>query len=257
MSTTLEDEPPADHLLRLARSRTGRAYKAMVVDELDLRPGQVVVDLGCGPGADLLALADGVAEGGHVIGVDHDPQAVDEARRRLAGHRGVTVRRGDVHSPGLAAGTVDRVHTDRVLQHVRNPQEVLRQSYRSLRVGGRAVLAEPDWGTLAVDHPDPGLAHAYRQVVLDEVIRNPLVGRQVPRLATLAGLDVVDVQPVTVVFRDVQEADHVLGFARVTRRAVDAERLTAAQARRWLDALVGGPFLASLTLFVTTAERPG
>ncbi|MGH2768643.1 MAG: methyltransferase domain-containing protein [Actinomycetota bacterium] len=35
-----------------------------------LRPGEVVVDLGCGPGRDLLAAAGAVGPGGRVVGVD-------------------------------------------------------------------------------------------------------------------------------------------------------------------------------------------
>lgn len=254
MIDTFEDAPPADYLLRLATSDVGLAYKAAVVNELDLREGHTVVDLGCGPGVDLPALAERVGSTGRVIAIDHDPDAVAVARLGVAGSPQVVVREGDVHSPGLAPGSVDRVHTDRVLQHVADPGLVLRRACRALRLGGRAVLAEPDWGTLAIDHPEPALTHAYRQFVLDGVVRNPTVGRQVPRLAASAGLSVTHVEPVTTVFRDVREADRVLGFARVTWRAVESGYLDEAAAQRWLDHLAREPFFGSLTLFVTTAD---
>lgn len=62
MANTLEGERPADYLTRLAASDLGRSYKSL--NELGVQPGAVVVDLGCGPGADLAALADAAGSTG-------------------------------------------------------------------------------------------------------------------------------------------------------------------------------------------------
>lgn len=70
--------------------------------------------------------------------------------------------------------------------------------------------------------PDAGLMRAYRGFVVERVIRNPGIGRQLARLATDAGFGSTRVVPVTSVFDDVTEADKVFGFERVTRRAVAA-----------------------------------
>lgn len=247
---------PADYLLRLASSNVGRAYKTLALEALDLGPSMRIADLGCGPGADLGALLDRVGPAGHVLGIDHDPDAVAVASKRFRDTQAVEVRAGDVHALGVAAESFDRVRTDRVLQHVRDPTAVLREIARVHRPGGRAVFAEPDWGTLALDHPDDELADAFRRFVVDRAIRNPMVGRQLRRLAVPAGLVTLSVHPFTAVFTDVREADRVLGFERVTRRAVDAGYITKLGSRLWLDHLTTGPFLASLTLFITVAERP-
>jgi ubiquinone/menaquinone biosynthesis C-methylase UbiE len=49
-----------DYLLRLAASDLGRADKSLAAGELAIRPGDVVLDLGCGPGADRPAFAEAV-----------------------------------------------------------------------------------------------------------------------------------------------------------------------------------------------------
>ena len=59
--------------------------------------------------------------------------------------------------------------------------------------------------------------------------------------------------PVTAVYRDVREADQVLGVKRVTGRAVQAGYLTQEAADQWLGYLAARPFFASATLFITTA----
>jgi ubiquinone/menaquinone biosynthesis C-methylase UbiE len=248
-----EKTRPSDYLMRLATSDMGKAYKDLAVSEMTVGAGDVLLDLGCGPGADLLAFAAATGPDGRVIGVDTDPDAVHQARARAAGLPQVEVHQADAQAPGIRAASVDRVHTDRVLQHVPDPCAVLAEARRVLRMGGTAVFAEPDWDTLIIDYPDQTTARAYTRFITDQVIRNATIGRQLPRLAADAGFRVGRVIPITAVFRDSREADQVLGLLRVTGRAVQAGYLTQASADSWLTFLATPPFFASTTLFMTIA----
>jgi ubiquinone/menaquinone biosynthesis C-methylase UbiE len=248
-----EETRPADYLLRHAASDLGKAYKGLAVAELAVSPGDVVLDLGCGPGADLPALAEVAGGAGRVIGIDNDPDAVRQARDRTAGLPQVEVREGDIQALGFPAASADKARTDRVLQHIPDPASVLAETRRVLRDGGTAVFAEPDWDTLLIDYPDLATARAYTRFITDRVIRNAVLGRQLPRLAAAAGFRVRRVIPVTAVYRDVREADQVLGLKRVTGRAVQAGYLTQEAAEQWLGYLATRPFFGSMTLFITTA----
>jgi ubiquinone/menaquinone biosynthesis C-methylase UbiE len=252
-SDVFEEIRPGDYLMRIAASGIGRAYKDLARSELAIRRGDVVVDLGCGPGADLGDFADAVGSGGRVIGLDSDPAALALARDRVAKLPAVEVVECDIHATGLRDAQADRVHTDRVLQHVADPAAALREARRILRLGGRAVFAEPDWDTLIIDHPDLSIARAYSRFVSERVVRNACVGRQLARLASGAGFEVTGVTPITAVYSDVQEADKVLGLQRVTQRAVAAGYLAEEPADEFLSHLAEQPFFASTTLFVVTA----
>ena len=245
---------PIAYLDRVAATDIGRSYKRRMLELLDIRPGQTALDLGCGPGTDLASLAQAVTATGTVIGVDHEQAKVDAATERTADERSVTVRLGDIHDLPLPDHTADRARTDRVLQHVADPARALREIHRVLRPGGRLVMGEPDWDTLAIDHPDSGLSRAYTRYVTDEVVRNARIGRQLPRLATEVGFTVPAVIPLTTVFRDARTADRILGLERTTQRATAAGYLTEEAARRWLHHLSTGPFLAAVTLYIVVAE---
>jgi ubiquinone/menaquinone biosynthesis C-methylase UbiE len=252
-SGIFEETRPSDYLMRVATSSIGMAYKGLAVTELAIRAGHVVLDLGCGTGADLAAFGEAAGRDGRVIGLDSDQDALREARDRAAGRPRVGVVEGDIHAIGLPDRSVDRVHTDRVLQHVADPGAVLGESRRVLRPGGRAVFAEPDWDTLIIDYPELPVARAYTRFVTDRVVRNASIGRQLVRFATRAGFEIADVTPITAVWRDLRAADKILGLTRVTLRAVAAGYLSARSADEFLDHLESKPFFASMTLFIVAA----
>ena len=247
-----EETQPSDYLLRLAASDLGTSYKNLALSELAVRPGDVVVDLGCGPGADLPAFAAAVGGTGQVIGVDNDPVAIGQSMERTSGMPQVTIRQGDIHALDLPASSADRVHADRVLQHVADPGIALAEARRILHDGGTAVFAEPDWDTLVIDYPDLATARAYTRYITDRVVRNAALGRQLARLTEQAGFRVSKVIPVTAVFRDVRTADQFLGIQRVTSRAVAARYLTQDSASQWLTYLATQPFFASASLYIVT-----
>jgi ubiquinone/menaquinone biosynthesis C-methylase UbiE len=251
MELTTAAPDPVAYLDAAARTDAGRDYKRRLADALDLWPGHDVLDIGCGPGTDLPALSDVAAT---VVGVDADPAMVTVARQRLADRGNVSVRLGDALDLPVADASVDRARTDRVLQHVADPARAVAEAARVLRPGGLLGMAEPDWDTLAVDHPDVGLSRRFSRFVAGRV-RNATVGRQLPRLAATAGLTVRRVEAVAVVLRDALLADQILGLRRNVARAVEAGALDADAADAWLHRLGAGEFLAGLTLYVVTAGR--
>ncbi|MGW3661103.1 methyltransferase domain-containing protein [Streptomyces sp. NPDC005151] len=242
------------YLDRLAATDLARSYKSVMLDALDARPGEIALDLGCGPGTDLSVLARAVSPSGRVIGIDSSQEMVEQAHGRTGDLPAVEVELGDLHTLPFEDGSIDRARTDRVLQHVADPAQALAEARRVLRPGGRLVMGEPDWDSLAVDYPDIEVSRAYTRHVTDKVVRNGVIGRQLPRLALDAGFSVPTVVPVTSVFRDVRAADQVLGLQRNTERAVTAGYLSDPAAQGWLDHLATSPFFATVTLYVVVAE---
>jgi ubiquinone/menaquinone biosynthesis C-methylase UbiE len=228
-------------------------YKTRSIGALNLRPGHVVADIGCGPGTDLGRLADAVGTDGSVIGIDREPRMLNEARRRLADQPNVRLHRGDVHALPLPDGSVDRARADRVLQHVLDPAKAIAEVRRVLRPGGLFGAAEPDWDTLAVADQDIEVSRGFAHFVAARV-RNATIGRQLVRLCARAGLRVRSVEPIAVTFQDFDTADGVLGLRRNAARGVQAEKLAAADAEAWVHRLANGPFLAGFTFYLVIAE---
>lgn len=106
------------------------------------RRGDVVVDLGSGPGRDALFAGQAVAPGGRVIGVDMTPEMIERARL-AAGRAGLThveFRLGDIEALPVADAAADVVISNCVLTLVPDKRRALAEAYRVLRRGGRLIV---------------------------------------------------------------------------------------------------------------------
>lgn len=111
-----------------------------------LRPGQALLDVGCGPGTITADLAGAVAPG-RVTALELTDDALDLARAEIAarGTANVDFRTGDVHALGLPDGGFDVVHAHQVLQHVADPVAALREMRRVCRPGGVVAARDSDY----------------------------------------------------------------------------------------------------------------
>ncbi|BCR05473.1 ArsR family transcriptional regulator [Desulfuromonas versatilis] len=106
-----------------------------------VEPGRVVLEVGVGSGALLAALA---SRAGRLIGVDHSPAMLREARERLAGAglASIDLRLGEMDHLPLSDGEVDVVLLNMVFHHALQPQTVLCELNRVLAPGGRLLVAD-------------------------------------------------------------------------------------------------------------------
>jgi SAM-dependent methyltransferase len=109
-----------------------------------LERGEVVLDLGCGAGTDLLIAAQMVGTDGEAIGVDMTPAMLERARQSAAamGLTNVELHESLIESLPLADESVDVVISNGVIDLVPDKDAVFSELDRVLRPGGRLQLAD-------------------------------------------------------------------------------------------------------------------
>lgn len=108
------------------------------------RPGETVLDLGCGAGLDSILAARRVGPTGRVVGVDATEEMVAKARTNAAtaGVANVEFHHGEADRPSVAGGSIDLVISNGVFNLCFDKPSVLAEVYRVLKPGGRLQMAD-------------------------------------------------------------------------------------------------------------------
>ena len=169
---------------RFLRDRHRPAHARRTADSVaafflpHLRPGDQIVDLGCGPASVTVGLDAAVAPGGFVVGVDLDP-----------GPAPIPLVRADIHRLPFPDRSVDAIFMCAVLQHVADPLQPLLEARRIARPGAVIGVADADWGGALITPEDPWLRRGHQIMTELRAGTSPYVGRELRGLLSAAGFE--------------------------------------------------------------------
>lgn len=187
----LHDEAWADafELIDLQLSPLG--LRAM--DELHLQAGEVVFDIGCGAGETLVQLAERVAPGGQVVGVDISDRLLGIAAARCAALDQISIVNADAQKLQSLIGPVDAVFSRFGVMAFAEPIAAFTNLRRLLKPSGRMAFC--CWRALKDNELDRMPLSAAGFVLADDTpfsLSNP---RYVRRLLQKAGFQDIAVTP--------------------------------------------------------------
>lgn len=171
------------------------------------RPGERVLDVGCGPGIVTAALR---SAGMRAVGIDLTAAMLREARAA-----GVTCVQGDVSALPFQRGAFDVAVSRNTFHHLADPRRVLEEMARTVRSGGRVVIED-------MEAPADAAQRAYHETV--ERLRDPAHARTLTRgefrdLGAAAGLAAWREEPIVFVIDFEEWLARGFAVARDRRRA--------------------------------------
>jgi len=198
--------------------------------------GSRVLDVGCGPASDTIALADRVGRDGFVIGIDSDNGMIAEAERRaIAAGVGERVRHRTVNSLQLPfpTGEFDAVRSERTFQFLETPEIAMQEIVRVTRPGGMVVVADVDWAAGSIDTPHPRIEVILQDVLARRVLPNGYAGRTLYRLMKQAGLEEVTTELHPFYLNSLPMIRMVAQLDYAEAVAVDSGLLTPEEVEQW------------------------
>jgi len=233
-----------------AMERRARSYRS-----LRLRPGQRVLEVGCGLGDDARELARLVAPGGEAVGLDLSEALLAEASRRNDATAATFVRGSATELP-FEDASFDAYRAERLHQHLADPDSAMAEAARVVRRGGRIAILDQDWESLLVDADDRPLTRRIVNAFCDS-FANGCSGRRLYGQLVAAGFDAdeVDVLPVPSASPELARTVMLPGLCEAARAAgVEGEQID-----RWLAEqnarIETGRFFLSFSFVLASGTR--
>ncbi len=223
------------------------------------QPGSVVIEMGCGPGDVLRALADRV-EAARAIGIDPSPVMIERAKTRHSGVPSMEFTVADARQTELPADSADVILFHTTLCHIPSPERALAEVQRILKPGGTLVVFDGDYATtpaaLGPDDPVDGVI----QCAMTQLVHNLYFCRTLPARITDSGLtlDRLEVLPYLAAGN---AAFFVSLFTRGLRFLKDGALISDATAEGLLQELnsriAEGRFFGFTSFHCAMAGKPG
>jgi ubiquinone/menaquinone biosynthesis C-methylase UbiE len=231
------------------------------LEVMDIDSAKTVLDMGCGTGVAARTITRREQFSGKVVGIDLSSY-LTEAATRLAEQDGVAsqieFRIGDSQSLDIPDEQFDAVVAHTLVSHVGNPLVVIKEAARVVKPGGMVGIFDGDYASLTFDQENPTKGKADDEALLNALVTNPRVMRQMPRLIRKANLELVSIFPY--VFVEVGQADFwASGIEAYRRLVVKSGMMTEEYADEWAASLVkdseAGIFFGASNYYGYVARR--
>jgi len=222
-----------------------------------VRPGESVLDVGCGFGLETVRLARIVGQGGHIAGIDKSEHFIEAARKRAAAAAlNIDYRAGDAQSLPYADAAFDMVRAERLLIYLKDWEKAVSEMRLVARPGATLAFIELEFDTTTINLPDRALVRRAMAHEADTaVVVSWLPGLLYDALSDL-GLRDVTVSTRVVIFPQDLAAIY---FADVGRNAAKDGAISEAELSAWLSGIADlhkhNRLFGSVGYFLFTARR--
>jgi arsenite methyltransferase len=228
--------------------------RALVHEALGARPGERVLDAGCGPGFYVAEILDSVGTDGFAVGVDASAPMLAMAAKRCEGHPNVAFHEGAVTALPVGDADFDRALSVQVLEYVEDIPAALAELRRVLRPGGRVLIWDVDWATVSWHSRDPERMRRFLEA-WDGHLADPSLPRTLAARMREAGFEDVEMSAHAFATCDVDEQSYAGALIPLMADYVGTD-----EAREWADEQrelqAAGESYFACTQFCFTAARP-
>lgn len=199
-----------------------------------------VLDIGCGPGLDTVAMAQLANGDEEIFGVDFDEKMITDANNRAAEYNldtKVTHQQANAYELPFPDGYFDAIRSERLFIHLDSPEQALAEAIRVTRRGGKVVLVDTDWGSLSSHSGADEIEQRLVKFRAEQCLPNGYSGRRLFSLMKSLGLQNIIVESTAAHTTDLPIWQVMTQSKIVAELAVKEKIITQPEFNHWQDAL--------------------
>lgn len=209
-----------------------------VLNALSLLPGERVLDIGTGPGLLAEDAAKLVGAEGHVRGIDISDAMIMMARTRCAALPQASFAVSTATKLDAESGAYDAAVSTQVYEYVEDIEAALKELYRVLRPGGRALILDTDWDSIVWHSSDRARMERVLTCWDDHLVDPHLPATLASRLRKV-GMQVTRVEIIPMLSVGFQPHSYAGGMMKAihgfVRQRGEAHGLSADDVQQWYD----------------------
>ena len=230
-----------------AAARLDRTYSTPAIREqrrrfreaIAARPGEVGLDVGCGPGLLACELAREVAPDGRIHGIDTSNDMLRWARQRALRENvreHVDLQEGSAVQLRFDDDYFDFLTASQVYCFVSDISVAIHEAGRVLRKGGRLVILDTDWDIVTWNSSDRHMTRRMLEARATDYA-HPYLPRQLPQLLISAGFELTNVEAYTIIETDCNEDSFGEGVIESAQKAALRSGIAAGEVNAWVHDL--------------------
>lgn len=239
------------------------SIKQISYEKMQIKQGDTVLDLGCGPGIDAIELGRLVSPNGLVIGVDYDEamlaKALEQVEALKMSHI-ISFHQGDASSLAFSDNYFDSCRSERLFMHLNNPDQVISEVRRVTKPGGSVVIIDTDWASLSIDCQSVRTERLLLKYRLENLIPNSYSGRSLYRLFNKAYFSDIQIDVFPLYTNDL-ELFYALSLQEcVENKALSDNIITQKELEQWRmelkQAALDNAFYCSVNMIMVSGIKP-
>ncbi len=158
------------------------------------KPGETILDLGCGNGLLALELSRAVGSTGRVLGIDNSQDMLSAAHKTCHDRSNVTFKEENAFALSLPNDSVDKYVSIQVYEYFDDLETPLKEAQRVVKPGGRIVIGDAHWDMVSWYSDDPNrMSHVLE--LWDHHLADRCVPAKLPSLMKKIGLEFETISP--------------------------------------------------------------
>jgi arsenite methyltransferase len=230
-----------------------------IIAAFALQAGEAILDVGSGPGHQAFEISSLVGPGGRIQGIDPAESAIAIAFRRCAGLPNTNFELGDVAQLPFEDETYDGVMSSQVFEYLDDVSGGLREMYRVLRLGGRALIHDTDWGALLWRSSDAQRMSRVMEL-WDRHLADPCLPQSLGRKLRDAGFSNISVEPIVQLETEFDPSSVSGILMRFIVGYIESQGMPKSEANAWKEDLENlgatGDYFFSSNEYIFVGRKP-